>query len=106
MTGSTSNAETSNPVIKEWTHHRSMTRQLAARIAQELALRPDHSRVESSMRLARRHGTSSAMAANARHLLMGAGLIYKSGRHYYKAAPPIKETETADDRERGAGERL
>lgn len=74
--------------ITQWSRHHSQTRQLAARIALELVRRPDHSRVESSMRLARQHGTSNTMAANARRLLMGAGLVYQSGRHYYKAPFP------------------
>jgi hypothetical protein len=75
-------------VIKAWVGHHSRTRQLAARLAGELALRPDHSQVESSMKFAERCGTSGTMAVNARNLLMGAGLIYKSGRHYHKAALP------------------
>jgi hypothetical protein len=86
MTATSSQAVSS--VIRQWATHHSRTRQLAARIARELALRPDHSRVDSSMKLAARHGASNTMAANARHLLMGARLIYKSGRHYYKAAAP------------------
>jgi hypothetical protein len=75
-------------VIREWARHHSRTRQLAARLAGELALRPDHSRVESSMKIAERYGVSNTMAVNARNLLMGAQLIYKSGRHYHKAALP------------------
>ena len=76
-------------VIRAWASHHSRTKQLAARLARELALCPDHSQVESSMKIARRVGTSGTMAVNARNLLMGAGLIYKSGRHYHKAASLI-----------------
>ena len=83
--------EKSNPdassAVRAWASHRSLTRQLAARLARELALRPDHSQVESSMKIAERHGASNTMAVNARYLLMGERLIYKSGRHYYKAGP-------------------
>lgn len=56
MTGSTASAEAGNPAIRQWAAHPSRTRQLAARIARELALRPGNSRVESSMKLAARHG--------------------------------------------------
>jgi hypothetical protein len=91
-------AETSgpaaSPVIRAWARHHSLTQQLAARLARELALRPDHSRVESSMKIAARHGVSNTMAVNARNLLMGARLIYKSGRHYYKAALPHNRNGT------------
>jgi hypothetical protein len=90
--------ETSNlaasPVIRAWAAHHSLTRQLAARLARELALRPDHSQVESSMKIAERHGASNTMAVKARNLLMGAQLIYKSGRHYYKAALPANGNGT------------
>jgi hypothetical protein len=87
-----------NSVIREWASHHSLTGQLAARLARELALRPDHSQVESSMKIAKRYGVSNTMAVNARNLLMGAHLIYKSGRHYHKAALLIAETEQANDR--------
>jgi len=90
-------AEAGNPdassVIASWAGHHSLTRQLAARLARELALRPDHSRVESSKRIAARYGTSNTMAVNARNLLTGAHLIYKSGRHYHKAASLMTERD-------------
>jgi hypothetical protein len=76
-----------SPVIKEWARHHSLTRQLAARLARELASRPDHSPFDSSMKIAAKYGVSNTMAVKARNLLAGAHLIYKSGRHYRKAAP-------------------
>jgi hypothetical protein len=75
-------------VIRAWASGHSLTRQLAARLARELALRPDHSQVESSMKIAARYGVSNTVAVNARNLLMGAHLIYKSGQHYHKSALP------------------
>jgi hypothetical protein len=57
------------------------------------------------MKIAKRHATSHAMAVNARNLLTGAHLIYKSGRHYY-TAPLTTETGQADDREHGADEHV
>jgi hypothetical protein len=62
-----------------------MTRRIAARLARELAGKPCHERVDSSMKIAARYGVSNTMAVNARHLLMGARIIYKKDRHYYVA---------------------
>ena len=91
-------AETGNraagSVIRAWASHHSLTRQLAALLARELALRPDDSQVESSMKIAAQYGVSNTMAVNARKLLVGAHLIYKSGRHYHKAALPHKGNGT------------
>jgi hypothetical protein len=94
-----------NPVIRQWASDHSRTRQLAAKLARELAPLPDDSRVESTLKIAKRLGVSHTMAVNARNLLAGARLVYESGRHYYKA-PLITETEQADDTERGAGEHV
>jgi hypothetical protein len=94
-----------NSVIREWAGHYSMRRQLAARLARELAVLPDHSRVESTMKIAARYGTSHTMAVNARNLLAGAHFIYKSGRHYHKA-PLITGTGRPDDRRRGTDEHV
>jgi hypothetical protein len=78
---------TGTAVISAWAQHHSRTRQVAARIARELALRPAQTRVDSSMKIAARHGVSHTMAVNARYLLMGAKLIHKNGRHYYTGPP-------------------
>jgi len=74
-------------VIKAWANHSSMTRQLAARLARELALRPACTLVDSSMKIAARYGVSHTMAVNARYLLAGAKLIHKKGRRYYTGQP-------------------
>jgi hypothetical protein len=84
---------TGTAVISAWAQHRSMTRQVAARIARELAPRPAQTRVDSSMKIAARYGVSHTMAVNARYLLAGAKLIHKNGRHYY-TGPPAAARQT------------
>lgn len=76
--------------ITAWAASGVMKKQVAARLAREIALLPPHTRVESSMKIAAKNGVSNTVAANARHLLLGANLIYKNGRHYYTGQP--KET--------------
>jgi hypothetical protein len=75
-----------DPLIRQWASSGSRKRQIAATLARELAARPAHARVESSMKIAARFGTSNTTAVGARFLLMGHMLIYKSGRHYFNAA--------------------
>jgi hypothetical protein len=72
-------------VITAWANSGSRTRQIAARLARELASLPENTQVESSMKIAARFRTSNTMAVNARHLLMGQGIVRKVGRHYYVA---------------------
>lgn len=74
-----------DPLIRQWASSGSIKRRIAATLARELASRPAHTRVESSMKIAARFGTSNATAAGARFLLTGHHLIYKSGRHYFTA---------------------
>jgi hypothetical protein len=74
-----------HPLISVWATHWSRTRKLAAALAGELALCADHSRVEACTRTAARHGVSHGMAVSARNLLLGIGVVYKHGPHYYKA---------------------
>ncbi len=75
-----------DPVIREWAAHWSRTRQLAAVLARELASHPDHSRIEPGKKIAALHGVSYTTAVRARNLLIGIGLVYKDGPHYYKAS--------------------
>jgi hypothetical protein len=74
-----------DPLIRQWANSGSRKRQIAATLARELASLPAHTRVESSMKIAARFGTSNTTAAGARFLLTGHKLIYKSGRHYFTA---------------------
>jgi hypothetical protein len=80
-------------IIAAWSNHSSMTKQVAAKLARELALLPAGTRVESSWKIAANYGVSPTMAANARHLLTGAKLVHKAGTHYFTGQP---ETEAVD----------
>jgi DNA-binding GntR family transcriptional regulator len=76
-----------NPVIRQWAGSGIRKRQIAATLARELASLPPHTRVESSMKIAARFGTSNSTAVHARFLLIAQNIIYKSGRHYFVAEP-------------------
>jgi len=64
-----------------------MTKQVAARLAGELATRPPRSQLESSQATANKYGVSKTMVDNAKRLLTGAKLIYKVERRYYTGQP-------------------
>jgi hypothetical protein len=53
-------------VISAWRNHTSMTKQVAARLAGELATRPPRSQLESSQAIADKYGVSKTMVDNAR----------------------------------------
>jgi hypothetical protein len=72
-----------DPVIAEWAASPVVTRQTAARLARDLAVASRHDRVDSIRRIAAKFCVCVSVATNARNLLMGQGMIYKSGRHYY-----------------------
>jgi DNA-binding GntR family transcriptional regulator len=74
-------------VIAAWRNHTSMTKQVAARLAGELATRPPRSRLESSQAIADKYGVSKTMVDNAKRLLMGANLVHKAGRYYFTGPP-------------------
>jgi DNA-binding transcriptional MocR family regulator len=92
MTAVTQDIATS-VVISAWRNHTSMTKQVAARLAGELATRPPRSRIESSQAIADKYGVSKTMVDNARHLLIGAKLIYKVERRYYTGQPEENLTQ-------------
>jgi hypothetical protein len=83
------NAEASDlvnsAIITAWVKSGSRTKLIAAALARELANANPGDRVESSMKIAARFGTSSTMAANARYHLISQGIIRKVGCHYYVA---------------------
>jgi hypothetical protein len=70
-------------VIAAWRNHTSMTKQVAARLAGELATRPPRSQIESSQAIAEKYGVSKTMVDNARRLLTGAKVVHKAGRRYF-----------------------
>ena len=72
-----------DPVIAEWASSPIATRNIAASLADDLAAASRHDRVDSVRRIAARFCVCGSVATNARNLLMGRGIIYKSGRHYY-----------------------
>ena len=72
-------------VLTAWTSSESRTKRIAAALARELADADQGDRVDSSMKIAARFGTTNTMAVNVRFFLMGCGIIRKSGRHYYVA---------------------
>ena len=74
-----------DPVIAKWAASGSRTRHIAATLARELSEKPPNTRVESSMKIAARFGTSNTMAVRARHLLIERGIIRKVGRYYHVA---------------------
>jgi hypothetical protein len=74
-------------VIKTWAGSGAMVKQVAARLAREIALRPPNEEFQSSMRIAANYGISNSMAVHARRFLASAGLVYKQGRRYYTGQP-------------------
>jgi DNA-binding GntR family transcriptional regulator len=74
-------------VISAWRNHTAMTKQVAARLAGELAIRPPRSKLESSQRIADKYGVSKTMVDNAKRLLTGANLVHKAGRYYFTGPP-------------------
>jgi hypothetical protein len=73
-------------VIAAWAASGSGTRRTAATLARDLLAEGlSHTRVDSAAKIAKRLGTSPTMADNARRMLMGQGIVYKIGRHYYVA---------------------
>lgn len=78
-------APATSAVVAVWASSGSRTKRIAATLARELANANPGGRVDSSMKIAARFGTSNTMAVKARCLLMGQGIIRKTGRHYYVA---------------------
>lgn len=74
-----------NPVIAGWAASPVVTRQIAAKLARDLALASRHDRVDSTQKIATKFCVSGSVATNARNFLVGQGIIYKSGPHYYVA---------------------
>jgi hypothetical protein len=74
-------------VISAWRNHTAMAKQVAARLAGELAIRPPRSQVESSQAIADKYGVSKSLVDNAKRLLMGANLVHKAGRYYFTGPP-------------------
>ena len=74
-----------DPEIAGWAASPVVTRQIAANLARDLVAASQHDRVDSVRKIAARFCVSGSVATNARNLLMGRGIIYKSGRHYYVA---------------------
>jgi hypothetical protein len=70
-------------IIAEWAAGGSQTKRIAAMLACELMAASEGDRVISSRKIAERFGASNTMAVKARYLLMGQGVIHKSGIHYY-----------------------
>jgi hypothetical protein len=74
-----------DPDFAEWAGSPVMARRIAARLAGVLAGASQNDRVDSVWKIAERFSTSRSVAENARNLLTGRRIIYKSGRHYYIA---------------------
>lgn len=74
-----------NAVIAGWAASPVATRRIAAMLVHDLAAVSRHDRMESVLKIAARFHVSGSVATNARNLLMGQGIVYKSGRHYYVA---------------------
>jgi hypothetical protein len=72
-------------VLTAWANSGSRAKRIAATLARELENANPGDQVDSSMKIAARFGVTNTMAANARYLLMGQGIIRKIGRHYYVA---------------------
>lgn len=70
-------------IIAEWAISGSQTKRIAAMLARELMTAREGDKVISSMKIAERFGASNTMAVKARYLLIGQGIIHKSGGHYY-----------------------
>jgi hypothetical protein len=71
--------------LTEWAGSPVMARRVAARLAGVLSGSSQNDRVDSVWKIAERFSTSMSVAENARNLLIGRRIIYKSGRHYYVA---------------------
>jgi hypothetical protein len=72
-------------IIGEWLASPHERYRVAAAMAKDLASAERHDRIESNETNAARYGTTVNVARSARFLLMGSGLAYKSGRHFYVA---------------------
>jgi len=88
MTAVTQDVATS-VVISAWRNHTAMTKQVAARLAGELATRPPRSRLESSRAIADKYGVSKTIVDNAKRLLTGAKIVHKAGRYYFTGPPDL-----------------
>lgn len=70
-------------VIAEWAESAAKSRQAAAKLALELASQKPGTLVRSKEKIAVDLGVDQSTAQRARNLLLGAGIVYKSGRHLY-----------------------
>jgi DNA-binding transcriptional regulator YhcF (GntR family) len=70
-------------VIAEWLESGVQSRQAAARLALELATQEPGTRSASKVKIAVKLGVHQSTAQRARTLLLGAGIVYKSGSHLY-----------------------
>ncbi len=76
-----------DPVIAGWAASPVVTRQIAARLARDLAADTRNDLVDSTQKIAAKFSVSRSVAVNARNLLIGRGIICKHGRRYYAARP-------------------
>jgi hypothetical protein len=74
--------------LSRWAASQSLTRQLAARWARELAEKSaPGADLEFPSVVAQRYGASESMMKTARMLLMGLGLVRQRGAHYCVVQP-------------------
>ena len=83
-------------VIKKWSESAILAKQLAAKIALEIASLPPNTVVESSLRIQVKYATSYSVAIGARNLLAGANLIHKEGRRYCTGRAEATESNTPE----------
>jgi DNA-binding transcriptional regulator YhcF (GntR family) len=73
----------SEQVISGWSESSAKSKRAAAKLALELVRQKPGTLVASKEKIATELGVHESTAQRARLLLLGAGIVYKSGRHMY-----------------------
>jgi DNA-binding transcriptional regulator YhcF (GntR family) len=81
--------------IKEWAGSHVKSKAAAARLARQLAKKEPGTLVASKENVASDLGVHQSTAQRARMLLIGAGVVFKSGRHLYVSDKAIELRERA-----------